>query len=193
VSAATEELAKFIGEAIGCLSVKARWIVVAASLATAGIVYLLSLPRFSPEWLKYVAIGPLVPALLIAMVEFIRLDQQYSRGAEQPTETKLTAVSNDLLQVAEGLERIRATMPELEAEVNLKTVAIERLQAEGERLDRLAELKKVETSAIEEVIRTAQMASNKPARRRELVYLLIGLLFSLPLGVLVNFIYDGVT
>jgi hypothetical protein len=109
-----------------------------------------------------------------------------------PLDAKLHQLAESLATINRHLSIVRQAVPEVESELKLKSASIEKIQAETERLDRLAELKKVETSAIEEVIRTAQLTAAKPARQRELLFLMVGLLFSLPLGVLVNFIYDGV-
>ena len=108
----------------------------------------------------------------------------------EPLDVKLDQLAESVAGINRHLAAVRRTIPEVESELRLKAASIEKIQAETERLDRLAELKRVETAAIEEVIRTAQLTAARPARQRELLFLLVGLLFSIPLGVMVNLIYD---
>lgn len=79
---------------------------------------------------------------------------------------------------------------EIEAEFALQIVALDRIKAEAEENQRLAELNKTEADAVRLVITTAQTQAAKPSRRQQWLFFLAGLFFSIPLGVGVNFLYD---
>jgi len=103
-------------------------------------------------------------------------------------------LSASLSTVGAGLETIREVVPQLEAELKLRTAAIERLQAESKSLDHLMALKQVETSAVQELIaqtvHRGQVLAARSTWKRDILYLVMGLVLSLPLGVMVNFAYD---
>ena len=162
-------------------------------IATIGVGILLAIPAiWLSDRINIFLAGLVVYGPLFLLVAFAGYKGIWADATEPKNvlEEKLKELTADLTTIQTTLGKVTTNIPELEAEVNLRAASIEKLQAETERLDRLAELKKVETAAIEEVIRTAQRASARPTLRRDLMFLAVGAILSLPLGLLVNFWYD---
>jgi hypothetical protein len=124
-----------------------------------------------------------------------RVDETRERmGQLTPLFAKLEGLEESLRALRDNVQHIRDAVPELEAELGIRTAMINRLKAEAESFDRLKDASRAEAEAVQELIdRTIardQALSQRSVAGRERLYFLAGLLFSMPIGILVNFIYD---
>jgi hypothetical protein len=125
----------------------------------------------------------------------VRADEARERTALQaPLHAKLADLEESLRALRGNVAHIRNAVPELEAELELRTALITQLTTDAEKFDRLAQMNRVEANAVEELINrtitSGQALSQRSVAGRERLYFLAGLFLSMPVGVLVNFVYD---
>ena len=114
-------------------------------------------------------------------------------AAERPTEPLLAGIDRLRRVLDESIDFI----PEMQAEIDLRTAAIEKLQKSAEHYEELAKLNRDEAEAVkrlvDETIRRAQAEVVRRSGREQKLYFLTGLAFSIPLGVVGNFMYAILT
>jgi hypothetical protein len=115
------------------------------------------------------------------------------RKPHHPAETlagRVEALRANLAQSGSLIE-------EINAELHLQTTALDRIRAEAEQNQRLAALHKVEADAVRDLVAAtiegAQARAAHPSRRQQWLFFLAGLFFSVPLGVVGNFVYAMLT
>ncbi len=79
---------------------------------------------------------------------------------------------------------------QIESEFQLQVAALERIKAESEENQRLAELSRAQADAVRAVIASTYDTAARPAKRQQWLFFGAGLFFSIPLGIGVNFLYD---
>jgi hypothetical protein len=111
--------------------------------------------------------------------------------------TPAPTLTDRIETLRENLGQSSTLINEINAELQLQTAALERIRAEAEENQRLAALHREEADAVRQLVSTtiegAQSESVKQSKRSSWLFFLAGLLFSVPLGVGVNFLYDLIT
>ncbi|MGH3937396.1 MAG: hypothetical protein ACRDTG_01975 [Pseudonocardiaceae bacterium] len=96
-----------------------------------------------------------------------------------------------------NLSQSSAILAEINAEVELQTTTLERIRAEAEQNRRLAALHQDEADAVRELVeatlRRTQTQSAMLSSRQQWGFFFGGLLFSIPMGIAGNLLYDLVT
>ncbi|MEE6260972.1 hypothetical protein [Plantactinospora sonchi] len=146
------------------------------------------------SWQPVVGIG--LGAFLVVWVaadlrgEFLRGKREGERQfAEQgqPLVRRLTELQGQLQESA-------ILLPALQAELELRSAALARLKADAEQYDMLATLKRGEAEAVQRLVEqtvTRGLSETSRASRREQVrFFCYGLLASVPLGLLVNALFE---
>ena len=112
------------------------------------------------------------------------------------------AETNDLagLDIQQRIEQLQghlnssaALMAEIQAEFRLQEASLERIKTDAERNQRLAALHQAEADAVRAVIEEAQSRGLRLGNRAQWGFFVAGLLSSIPLGIVVNFLYDLMT
>lgn len=109
------------------------------------------------------------------------------RAAPEPVEPDIT---DRIEQLRSHLGTSATLIKQIESEFQLQVVALERIKAESEENQRLAELTREQADAVRGVIASANDRAAKPAKRQQWLFFGAGLFFSIPLGIGVNFLYD---
>jgi hypothetical protein len=116
-------------------------------------------------------------------------------------EAEIAVAEESLTDRIEGLrsnlKQSTVLMDEINAELGLRTAALDRIRQEAEENRRLAALHADEAEAVKNLVAStiegARAQADKPAKRQQWLFFLAGLFFSIPLGVGVNFLYDLIT
>jgi sensor c-di-GMP phosphodiesterase-like protein len=116
-----------------------------------------------------------------------KLNRSSRRRPDEPEKPSLVDRINAL---RDNLDSSAAIITEINAELHLQTASLDRIRAEAEENQRLAALSKDEADAVRAVIESAQAKGEKPARRQQIFWFFSGLLASIPIGIVVNFLYD---
>ncbi|MGH3929028.1 MAG: hypothetical protein ACRDTF_03515 [Pseudonocardiaceae bacterium] len=140
-------------------------------------------------------------ALMFVVATFELSPARVSRSARRAERDTDRAVRPTL---AERIEDVRANLSqssaiiaEINAEVELQTTTLERIRAEAEQNRRLAALHQDEADAVRELVeatlRRTQTQSAMLSSRQQWGFFFGGLLFSIPMGIAGNLLYDLVT
>jgi len=127
-------------------------------------------------------VGVVGSGVLTGLAEKIR-----RRAAPEPTEPDIT---DRIEQLRSHLGSSATLIKQIESEFQLQVAALDKIKAESEENQRLAELSREQADAVRAVIASANDKAARPARRQQWLFFGAGLLFSIPLGIGVNFLYD---
>lgn len=122
-------------------------------------------------------------------------------AASRQRKREQRAAASGRSDIADRIEVLRANLAqsatlidEINAELKLQTTALDRIKGEAEQNQRLAALHKEEADAVRNLVAAtiegAQEKAARPSRRQQWLFFLAGLFFSVPLGVIGNFIYS---
>jgi len=148
---------------------------------------------------SWLSLGAVTLAFAVATFELSPARASHSaRQAERDTDRAVRPTLADRIEdLRANLNQSSAIITEINAEVELQTTTLERIRAEAEQNRRLAALHQDEADAVRELVeatlRRAQTQSTKLSGRQQWGFFFGGLLFSIPLGVVGNFLYDLVT
>lgn len=135
-------------------------------------------------------IDPVLIALAATVVSgaLARFGQRLGRAAEpEPAEPGIT---DRIEQLRSHLGTSATLIKQIESEFQLQVAALERIKAESEENQRLAELSRDQAEAVRAVIASANDKAARPAKRQQWLFFGAGLVFSIPLGIGVNYLYD---
>jgi sensor c-di-GMP phosphodiesterase-like protein len=99
-------------------------------------------------------------------------------------------ITDRIEQLRSHLGTSAALIKQIESEFQLQVAALDKIKAESEENQRLAELNREQAEAVRAVIASANEKAAKPAKRQQWLFFGAGLFFSIPLGVGVNYLYD---
>lgn len=137
-----------------------------------------------------VAASASLAALIISTLLGVMADKSRRRqtrvGLPPPT------ISDRIEQLRRNLASSRQLIDEVNAELEAQATNLERIKAEAEQNQRLAALNKEAADAVGHLLETVvQQAQQKTARvgtRQQWLFFLSGLLLSVPIGFLVNYL-----
>lgn len=102
----------------------------------------------------------------------------------------LESVEVRIEKATDAMRLAAELVDELQAEMDARTATLARLQAENDQYERLAGVRKQEaetvTKLVETVINNAHANLGRVARRDQALFFFAGLLFSIPLQILLN-------
>lgn len=117
-----------------------------------------------------------------------------ARKAETLLGEQPVGLPDRIERLRQNLSQSSSLIEEINAELHVQTTALDRIRAETEENQKLAALHKDEAEAVRQLIATtiehSQGRATKVSKRSQWLFFLAGLLFSVPLGVGVNFLYD---
>ncbi|HEX6351858.1 hypothetical protein [Actinophytocola sp.] len=109
-------------------------------------------------------------------------------------DTRTSALPERIERLRTNLSESSHLIEEINAELRMQETALQRIRAEAQTNKDLAALYEEQAEAVRSfiaaTIETANEKAAKPGRRAHLLLFLAGLLFSVPLGIGVNFLSD---
>ncbi|GAA3554240.1 hypothetical protein GCM10022222_42370 [Amycolatopsis ultiminotia] len=143
------------------------------------------------------ALAPILEAAVGAAVSLVLgmlgIRQRPSNGQERD-EPQRPTLNDRINELRDNLASSAFLIDEINAELQLQTTALDRIRAEAEENQRLAELNKAQADAVREVmsktLNDAQRKAASKGSKQQWLFFGAGLAFSVPLGVVVNFLYD---
>lgn len=145
-----------------------------------------SVPSFTVKYLVDLAGGSLIGSGLAYGLLFWAERRDGSRS------TPLTVADRiDALQY--NLRSSKRLLEEIEAELQVQLVGFERIKAEAENSKHLAALHKEESDAVRRLVDVTVQGAQRQGGRQQWAFFVGGLLVSIPLGVLGNWIYGIIT
>jgi len=101
-------------------------------------------------------------------------------------------VDYQIVMLRQNLDSSKRLIREINAEFDLQVAAAEKIKAEAEQNQRLAELNADQARAVKNLIESVQDRASKIGGRQQWLFFLAGLLASVPLGVIGNFVFESV-
>jgi hypothetical protein len=101
-----------------------------------------------------------------------------------------TPLDDQIVQLRSNLESSSDLIREINAEFQLQAAAAEKIKAEAEQNQRLAELNAEQAQAVKELVESVQNRASRIGGRQQWLFFLAGVLFSVPLGVAGNFVFE---
>jgi hypothetical protein len=175
--------------AAGALSLVGLLVGLASNLATA--------EQRWPGWLDILRTHPWesLGTLMALVAALTVLVAQLPSDGAKPEPTDPLGKRVDLLK--QDLDRSIALLPELQAELELKSAALGRLQADAEHYEQLVDVNRKQAEAIEQlvgrVVESGLVASGRINRRQQIIYFSLGIVASLPLNITGSFLYAMLT
>lgn len=146
------------------------------------------------------AVIPVVVAALGAAFSAVvaTFGRRSAKAAGLAVATSVTPTLADRIEsLSATLGQSRSLIDEITAEIDLQSTALERIRAEAEENKRLAALTKDEAEAVRKVVAAAieqgQTKNARKGQRSQWLFFLAGILASVPLGVLGNYLYVLIT
>ena len=147
-------------------------------------------PWLSP-WLVWGATGLLVVVSVAVEVTRHRTREDAAKVVASDAATETIVGRAQRLQ--EHLADTARLLPALQAELELRTAALDRLQVDAAHYERLAALHRDEAAAVQRLVeQTVALGLERTSRRggrQQWLFFLLGLAFSVPLGAAGNLLY----
>jgi plasmid maintenance system antidote protein VapI len=112
----------------------------------------------------------------------------------QEREAATDPLAERLARLRTSLSESAALLPTLQAELELRTAALDRLQADAAHYERLAALHREEAEAVqrlvEQTVGRGLRETTRRGGRQQALYFAAGLAASIPLGIIANVLYS---
>jgi hypothetical protein len=157
---------------------------VLAAVVVVGAVAIFYARAYYDGWLLQAAI---ISFAMFAVGSTVVIYRRMVRAERKITAPSVLDRAND---AAKAIHSATLLISDLQAEMGLRTAALERIQAESAEFERLATVHKEEaeavTNLVESVISSTHAKMNRQNLQSQLLFFAVGLLFSIPIGVMVN-------
>jgi hypothetical protein len=115
--------------------------------------------------------------------------------SETRTRTPITTIEQRIEELSTNLHLSAHIVEEVEAELKLRSAALEQLKEESEANRRIAELNAEQAAAVNALVKSTLTLAQEEGRRRsrwvDILIFIAGLVSSVPLNILASFIYDN--
>ena len=125
--------------------------------------------------------------LLAGAASFISIALVVIGVANRP---RTVAPIDRVAQLRANLEISKFLIRQINAEFDLQVAAAEKIKAEAEQNQRLAELNAEQAQAVKKLVESVQSRASKLGSRQQWLFFLAGLLTAVPLGVVGNFVFE---